>query len=231
MTIYDTPFQDPTPINSTEKWDGTSFNRGPDLLVPMVAHCQVTLNDTHVFLSDVYNSLNTYIMNYKEDTFQRVGSPSQRYDAGPCGMATTKSKGQEIVVVADGMSEIFSVENMSWRKGGLIISLINSYFLETYYKHLKDLLRTPRLTGPLQLRSTTPLLSLAGFREKTIILTLWSGMNQSRRRGRSWTLRYTVYKYTSLILHFPFFLLLQLDIPRRQTVAVTVPDGLLGCEG
>ncbi len=127
MPMYYMSFQDPTPINSTEKWDGTSFNRGPDLLVPMVAHCQVTLNDTHVFLSDVYNSLNTYIMNYDEDTFQQVGSPSQRYDAGPCGMATTKSRGQEIVVVADGMSEIFSVESMSWRKGRPI-SLINNCF-------------------------------------------------------------------------------------------------------
>ncbi len=56
---------------STEVWDGSSFRRSLPLPTPMEFHCQVSLNDTHVFISDVYSSLGTYILDWND------GDPEQ----------------------------------------------------------------------------------------------------------------------------------------------------------
>ena len=53
-----------------------------------------------------------------------LDSLSRLFITGPCGMATSESKGQEIVVTADGASEIFSVDTLRWREG-MAMSMIN----------------------------------------------------------------------------------------------------------
>ena len=82
----------------------------------MSSHCQVTLDSSHVFFADSSATGNTYIMDWEEGTFEYIGSLAHTH-FGPCGKATSKSRGQEIVVAANGTSEIFSLETLTWREG------------------------------------------------------------------------------------------------------------------
>ncbi len=108
-------------LDSTEVWDGSSFAPGPELPETMQYHCQVTINDTHVFVSDIdllYGSSGgTYLLNWEDKTWAQLETLRNLKDRPACGLARSESKGVEIVVVGDGESEIFSLESMSWRSG------------------------------------------------------------------------------------------------------------------
>ena len=90
----------------------------------MSYHCQVTLNSTHIFFADPEITKNAWILNWEDFTYKMVDSLSRLFITGPCGMATSESKGQEIVVTADGASEIFSVDTLRWREG-MAMSMIH----------------------------------------------------------------------------------------------------------
>ncbi len=95
-------------LPTTEIWDGDSFRSGPSLPVSMAYHCQVTLNSTHVFLADTLDTRFTYILDWRDFTYVQMESLYISFTTGPCGLATSDSKGQEIVVSADGLSVIFT---------------------------------------------------------------------------------------------------------------------------
>ena len=104
-------------LATSEVWDGASFIEGPDLPVPMQRHCQLTLNSTHLFFSDLYTTGLTYLYDMERSSWRRVASPSKLYPWGACGLASSEGKGQEVVVALDGSSEIFSIDSLSWRPG------------------------------------------------------------------------------------------------------------------
>ncbi len=100
--------------------DGASVKEGPFLPVGMRIHCQITLNSSHIFISDTLNSRNTYLLDWEDNTWHQVESPLNLYTGGPCGLVTSQSGGKEVVAVSDGVSEIFSVDTLSWRQGVIL---------------------------------------------------------------------------------------------------------------
>ncbi len=88
-------------------------------------HCQVTLNSTHIFMSDVASTGNTYLLDWdKQEWTQLDATTDDVYNYGPCGLVTTEDRGQEVVVTAGGKTGIFSVEALQWRTGHFFTFLI-----------------------------------------------------------------------------------------------------------
>ncbi len=110
--------------HTTEYYDGGSFVFGPNLPVPMKWHCQITINNTHVFFADTLTSLNTYLLNWGTKVFTSISQIPNNRSRNVCGLTWSQSRGEEIVVVGNEMpdagvatSDIFSLSTMSWRQG------------------------------------------------------------------------------------------------------------------
>ena len=62
-------------LNSTEVWsEASGFEQVPPLPVAMFAHCQVTLNESHVFLSDIDGTRSTYILDWEAQHYHQQES-------------------------------------------------------------------------------------------------------------------------------------------------------------
>ncbi len=108
--------------NTTEVWNGSDFDMGIKLPEQMYFHCQLTLNETHVFFGGNYGG--TYLLDWPNQEwitlpcFEAPWSPS-------CGLIQNADGGQEIVVSGDGETYIFSMQDLSWRDGPPLLPKFN----------------------------------------------------------------------------------------------------------
>ncbi len=91
----------------------------------------MSLNSTHVFFANGETG-NAFILDYPNHEWTQLDSMIQHlgddYDAYlSCGKVISNSKGTDIVLVGYGRSEIFNLDNMSWRPGKRMY-LENGYF-------------------------------------------------------------------------------------------------------
>ncbi len=125
---------------STEIRSNGNSVAGPPVPDGVYAPCQVTLNDTHVFLADGYNGY-TYILNWDEESWEiqvyfNVGLCTLGYATLPiathfpfkenmlytgswpsCGLIQNPDNGAEVVVAGYGQTQIFNLRSLSWRDG------------------------------------------------------------------------------------------------------------------
>ncbi len=101
----------------TEMWVEDHFQQGPNLPELMAAHCQTTINATHIFFADCYDQT-AYLFNWSEQEWIQVDNMERDrdYDCG-CGLIRSETNGKEYVVAGFGTSEIFNFDTMSWRTG------------------------------------------------------------------------------------------------------------------
>ncbi len=86
----------------------------------MEAHCQVTLNSTHIFIADSLITRSAYLLNWDDFSWTAVESLALARLIASCGLVHGESRGQEVVVAGDGTSEIFSLETLTWRTGPVL---------------------------------------------------------------------------------------------------------------
>ncbi len=101
---------------TTEMWTGTGFEPGPSVPTPLHYHCQLTINSTHVFFADTYYTGNAYLLNWYEQTWTVL--PPMTVDIHglmSCGLINNPENGIEVVIVEDGVTEIFNFRKEEWR--------------------------------------------------------------------------------------------------------------------
>ncbi len=118
-------------LDSTEYLDKKEsrgeFKPGSNMPMKMHSHCQVTVNSTHVFISDVRDTGSTYLLNWNSQDFTTMPQ-LQRHRWNPaCGLSWSQERGMEIVVAGlfvrgawqekHGTSDIFSLSSQAWREG------------------------------------------------------------------------------------------------------------------
>ncbi len=103
--------------NVTEFWNGSEFILGPTPPERMGAHCQVSINATHVFFAHC-ETRNTYLLDRNLQQWTTLDSMSvdRGYDC-ECGLINNEQLGKDVVVASYGTSEIFNFANMTWRNG------------------------------------------------------------------------------------------------------------------
>ncbi len=79
--------------DSTEMWTGSSFQEGPTLPIDMFYHCQQTINSTHVFFVDTYNSGNAYLFDWYEETWTELPPTNISRDFASCGVMNNPDNG------------------------------------------------------------------------------------------------------------------------------------------
>jgi len=102
--------------NATFIFDGTEFSEGPFLPYGMESHCQLTVNDTHVFLYEGKFS-NAFMFNWDTQEWiflERIPDPLR---VGACGLLSNPNFGPEILVAEDYTSYIFNLADGQWREG------------------------------------------------------------------------------------------------------------------
>ncbi len=117
---------------TTEKWTGSAFEAGPTLPRSMYAHCQLTLNATHVFFANPRTS-QSYLLNWPNQTWTELSQMTNTFQYPSCGLINNPTNGREAVVVQNGISEIFNFNNLTWRAGPDA-----PYFYEAGFSQLFD---------------------------------------------------------------------------------------------
>ncbi len=102
---------------TTEMWTGTGFEPGPSLPIEMYYPCQLTINSTHVFFVDTYDTRNAFLLDWPKQTWTEL--PRKRFDnfLMSCGLINNPENGIEAVVVEQGVTEIFNFRDEEWRTG------------------------------------------------------------------------------------------------------------------
>ncbi len=80
----------------------------------MIAHCQLTVNSTHVFFMDSYHA---YMLEYQTETWTELDSPFTSRIYPSCGLINSPENGLEVVTAGYGTSEIYNVNDDLWRDG------------------------------------------------------------------------------------------------------------------
>ncbi len=101
----------------TEMWTGSEFELGPILPTKMFSHCQLTVNTTHVFFVDTYDTKNAFLLDVFEQ--KTTDLPQMTIDRSypSCGMINNPENGLEAFIVEDGVSEVFNFNDLTWRIG------------------------------------------------------------------------------------------------------------------
>ncbi len=102
---------------TTEMWTGTGFEPGPSLPIPMYVPCQLTINSTHVFFVDTYDTGNAYLLDWYEQTWTELPTMTVDRYRMSCGLINNPENGIEAVIVEDGVTEIFNFRDEEWRTG------------------------------------------------------------------------------------------------------------------
>ncbi len=102
--------------STTDIWTGDHFELGPPLPQQMNQHCQLTVNSTHVFFADNFNSP-SYLLNRYEGTWMELPPMNERREYQICGLINNPENGLEAVVYEDGVTEIFNLNDLTWRYG------------------------------------------------------------------------------------------------------------------
>ncbi len=101
---------------TTEMWTDNHFVRGPDLPFAMTAHCQLTVNSTHVYFVN-FNDRPAFLLDWQTQTFTEMPPYNDDRYAISCGLINNPENGPEVVVASKGTSEIFNFESLTWRVG------------------------------------------------------------------------------------------------------------------
>ncbi len=121
---------------TTEVWNGTDFELGPPLTRGMsYAHCQLTLNATHVFFGHRDNKTNL-LLNWQDKTYTML--PPISFEAidqywTSCGLINNPERGREAVIAGYNQTQIFNFNDLTWRPGPN-----TSSFMEAGYTQLSD---------------------------------------------------------------------------------------------
>jgi len=102
-------------LASTFIFNGTNFERGPDLPFAKDNHCQVTINSTHVFFAGANPATFTYEWDTRTPTI--LEDPPTSFDEGACGLLNNPSIGPEVLWAEGVYSFIFSLTDLEWREG------------------------------------------------------------------------------------------------------------------
>ncbi len=100
---------------TTEMWTGNIFEPGPQLPTYMYLHCQLTINSTHVFFADDYDVV--YLLDWPAQSWIELPPMTVNRDWPSCGLINNPQNGQEVVIVEDGVTEIFNLNDLTWRSG------------------------------------------------------------------------------------------------------------------
>jgi len=91
------------------------FTPGPNIPVEMHDHCQVTINETHVFLGS-YPTHSALLLNVRTDQYTFLEDIPDRISSPACGLLNG-IYGKEILIAGTFYSLIFNVNDMIWRNG------------------------------------------------------------------------------------------------------------------
>ena len=109
-----------TDVIATEIWtESSGFVPGPELPLELWSHCQLTINDTHVFLADMTRGFSPYILDWEEKEYQELRHKLPDYTrySPACGLLSPDGYAQSIVIAGDGTSDILSLDTMTWSTG------------------------------------------------------------------------------------------------------------------
>ncbi len=115
---------------STEMWTGSGFAHGPTLPRYMVYPCQLTVNSTHVFFTDVWSTGIPYLLDWDTQTWTKLPPGTVNRHFPSCGLINNYEHGTEVVIVEDGVSEIFNFNTLTWRMGPSLPSFNNAGFAQ-----------------------------------------------------------------------------------------------------
>ncbi len=101
---------------TTEMWTGTGFEPGPSLPIEMYVPCQLTINSTHVFFADTWSTGNAYLLDWYEQNWIQLPPMTVRGYMS-CGLINNPENGIEVVIVEDGVTEIFNFREEEWKTG------------------------------------------------------------------------------------------------------------------
>jgi len=105
-TIYDT----------TYIYDDNYFQPGPPMPSPFHTHCQLTLDETHVFIGGGHTK-EAYLYDIQLQEFITLPElPILVYDEA-CGLLENDQSGQEIMLIEGHNSLVYSLTNNNWRDG------------------------------------------------------------------------------------------------------------------
>ncbi len=112
----DGPGDDEFPLTS-EMWTGTEFEPGPTLPIPFTDHCQLTINSTHVFFADTWNTRRAFLLDWYSQTWTELPPMTVERLYMSCGVINNPENGIEAVIVEGGVTEIFNFRDETWRIG------------------------------------------------------------------------------------------------------------------
>ncbi len=115
-------------------WNGVSLTSGPPLAIDsfMLTHCQVALNETHVFEAETDNFFGggangeTFLLEWETGQWTPLAPMPATYTivATRCAKVQSVQRGTEIVVVGydaglgtGGVSMVYNVDSDAWRTG------------------------------------------------------------------------------------------------------------------
>ncbi len=115
---------------TTEMWTGSTFVEGPRLPTPMYDHCQFTINSTHVFFAEAYETGRSFLLDWFAQTWTEVPPMNVDRNYPSCGLINNPENGLEAVIVQSGVSEIFNFRDESWRTGPPVEPFIDAGFTQ-----------------------------------------------------------------------------------------------------
>jgi hypothetical protein len=99
-------------LASTEYFDGSIFRPGPPMPVPNRYHCQVSVNDTHIFFAGGVTT-DTFMLDWSRQSWIFLDSLPALRNFPACGLVN----GVDVVLTSDGTTSIFSLTSQKWRAG------------------------------------------------------------------------------------------------------------------
>jgi len=101
----------------TTLFNGLAFARGKPLPKVKDSHCQVTVDDNHIFIT-AGGTQDTYMLNWEEQTYAILDYiPEPAMDYTVCGLINNFIEGPEVLVAVKEKSYIYSLANSSWKDG------------------------------------------------------------------------------------------------------------------
>jgi len=103
-------------FDTTLIFDGFDFSYGPKMPEKMDNHCQLTLNETHVFIAARF-STSAFMFNWETQEWITLDPVSWYMPQGMCGLLDHPENGKEILIADDMHGRIFSLTSETWREG------------------------------------------------------------------------------------------------------------------
>jgi len=115
-------------LNSTVLFDGISFSEGPKMPTPKSGHCQVNVNDTHIFFTGGFTTPESYLFNWETQEWITLATVPRSTTEAICGLLNNASHGLEILYAfttnADRYTYIYNFEDDEWREGSIMPEIL-----------------------------------------------------------------------------------------------------------